>query len=312
MPIKGLVSGTDIISELLQSENNKNENDSVIMSSLSREKNLSQESNNDDSVDVVWVFALPEERDLAFDALALSERNRMMRMRDYAVNYGFTYQKFLLDKINIATVTQTSMGMSAATSLVTRAAIAFKPKLVVMSGICAGRKNKVKIGDIIVADQTYDYTAGKTYIDKFAPRPQPISTDILIKDYMVNSIIGHYDMDRIIREQWSEWRPSEPVNIYLKALASGTSVIDDSKTMDEISSIQDNLYGIDMEAYGVALAASSLQVKWLVAKGVQDFADGNKSNAETNSRKFAAYASAILVSNIIREIIPDMKSSYYN
>lgn len=211
---------------------------------------------------------------------------------------------FSLDKINVVAVTQTSMGMSATASLVTRAVIAFKPKFVVMSGICAGRKGKAQIGDIIVADQTYDYTAGKTYVDKFAPRPQPIIADVLIKDYMVNSIIGNHDMDRVIRERWSGWRPSNPINIYLKALASGTSVVDDSKTIDEASNIQDNLYGIDMEAYGVALASALLRIRWLITKGVQDFADGKKADTEKDSRRFAAYASAIVASNIIKEIFP--------
>ena len=304
MSIKSTLSGMDIISEILKTENNnKNDNDNVL-STFNEEEFLKSEIKESEKVDVVWVFALPEERDLAFDALVVSERNKSMLFRDYVPDYSFTYQKLSLDKVNVVVVTQTSMGMSAAASLVTRAVIAFKPKLVVMSGICAGRKGKARIGDVIVADQVYDYTAGKTYVDKFAPRPQPIMADVLIKDYMVNSIIGNYDMDQVIRERWSGWRPSEPINIYLKALASGTSVVDDSKTIDEASNIQDNLYGIDMEAYGVALASALLRTRWLIAKGVQDFADGKKADTEKDSRKFAAFASAIVASNIIKEILP--------
>lgn len=304
MSIKSIISGEDIISEILKSENNNNEND-IIFSTLNNEEEfLESEIKESEKVDVVWVFALPEERDLAFEALVVSERNKTMLFRDYVPEYSFTYQKFFIDKVKAVAVTQTSMGMAAAASLVTRAVIAFKPKIVVMSGICAGRKSKVRIGDIIVADQTYDYTAGKAYVDKFAPRPQPITADVLIKDYMVNSILGNYDMDQVIRERWSGWRPSEPINIYLKALASGTSVVDDSKTIDEASNIQDNLYGIDMEAYGVALASTSLRTRWLIAKGIQDFADGKKADTEKDSRRFAAYASAVVTSNIIKEILP--------
>ena len=67
-----------------------------------------------------------------------------------------------------------------------------------------------------------------------------------------------------------------------------------------------NLYGIDMEAYGVAVAASSLGTKWFVAKGVQDYADGNKSSTEEDGRTFAAYVSAILVGKIITDIVPSL------
>lgn len=256
--------------------------------------------------DVVWIFALPEERDLAFDALNIPNENREECIRDFITNYAFTFQKFNFGESTIAAITQASMGMSSATSLATRAILAFRPKLIVMSGICAGRKNKVKIGDLIVADQTYDYTAGKNYVDKFSPRPLPLATDIVLKDYVVSSIIGHPDIDNLARQPSSMWTPSQPIHIYLKSLASGTSVIDDDKTINEASLIQDNLYGIDMEAYGVAVAASSLGTKWFVAKGVQDYADGNKSSTEADGRTFAAYASALLVGKIITDIVPSL------
>ena len=53
------------------------------------------------------------------------------------------------------------MGMASAASLTTRAILAMRPKLVAMTGICAGRTQKTSLGDIIIADQVYDYTAGK-------------------------------------------------------------------------------------------------------------------------------------------------------
>lgn len=268
------------------------------------EVNNSQEKKQ---YDVVWIFALPEERDIAFNALNIPDQNREECLRDYITNYAFTFQQFSLGKLNVAVVTQVSMGMASATSLVTRAVLAFKPKLIAMSGICAGRKGKVKIGDLIVADQTYDYTAGKSYVEKFMPRPMPLPVDGILKDYVVNSVIGHADIDKLARQPSSMWTPSHPISIHLKSLASGTSVVDDDKTIAEASLIQDNLYGIDMEAYGVALAASSLGTKWIVVKGVQDFADGNKSSSEVDSRTFAAFASAILTSKIITDVVPMLK-----
>ena len=256
--------------------------------------------------DVVWIFALPEERDIAFNALNISSQNSEECLRDFITNYAFTFQQFALGELNIAAVTQVAMGMASATSLTTRAILAFKPKLIAMSGICAGRKGKVKIGDLIVADQTYDYTAGKSYIEKFMPRPMPLPVDGILKDYVVNSVIGHSEIDKLARQPSAMWTPSQPISIYLKSLASGTSVVDDDKTIAEASFVQDNLYGIDMEAYGVALAASSLGTKWIVAKGVQDFADGNKSSSEVDSRTFASYASAILMSKIITDVVPNL------
>ena len=89
----------------------------------------------------------------------------------------------------------------------------------------------------------------------------------------------------------------------MKALASGTAVIDDEQTMISATAVQDNLYAIDMEGYGVALASSALRTRWIVIKAVQDFADGKKGENEINVREFAAYASAALLRQILIYIV---------
>src|SRR5579885_2519473 len=37
----------------------------------------------------------------------------------------------------------------------------FKPRLAAMTGICAGDKSKVKLGDIVVAERAFSYDSGK-------------------------------------------------------------------------------------------------------------------------------------------------------
>lgn len=305
MPQKNLRTPEELFAQLMSGHDSKNIGMKV--EDLPKKEEYLNNSQEKVQYDVVWVFALPEERDIAFRALNIPNDNREECLRDYITNYAFTFQQFTLGSLHIAAVTQVSMGMASAASLVTRAILAFRPKLIVMSGICAGRKGKVKIGDLIVADQTYDYTAGKSYVDRFMPRPMPIPVDGIFKDYLVNSVIGHSSIDTIVRQPSSMWIPSQPINIYLKSLASGTSVVDDDKTIAEASAVQDNLYGVDMEAYGVALAASSLSTKWIVVKGVQDFADGNKSTSEVDGRTFAAFASAILTGKIIADVVPNLQ-----
>lgn len=304
MPQKNLRTPEELFSQLQSGHDPKNSN--IHIEDLPQRGEYLNNSQENVQYDVVWVFALPEERDITFRALHIPNINREECLRDYITNYAFTFQHFTLESLHIASVTQVSMGMASAASLVTRTILAFRPKLVVMSGICAGRKGKVKIGDLIVADQTYDYTAGKSYVDKFMPRPMPIPIDGIFKDYVVNFVIGHSGIDTIARQPSPMWIPGQPISIHLKSIASGTSVVDDDKTFAEASTIQDNLYGIDMEAYGVALAAASLNTKWIVVKGVQDFADGNKSASEADGRTFAAHASAILTSQIITDVVPNL------
>lgn len=258
---------------------------------------------NEGQYDILIVCALPEERDRLFEAFAIFDNNQKKAMQSFRADYNFIYQKFSYAGYNIAVVTQNAMGMAAATSLTTRAILAMNPKIVAMVGICAGRKGKVALGDIIVADQVFDYTAGKKYVDRFAPRPLSFSADDDIRNYISISVLNNDRLSDSILQSWRGGRIPHRIMVHMKAIASGTAVIDDQQTMISAAAIQDNLYGIDMEAYGVALACSALRRKWIVIKAVQDFADGNKSGDEIEMRSFAAFASAELLKQIIPDIV---------
>lgn len=265
---------------------------------------------NDDSgafeketYDVLIICALPNEKDRVFDAFAVPEVDRRRIIQSFRADYNFVYQKFTYAKFNIAIATQNAMGMAAAASLVTRAILAMKPKLVAMTGICAGRKTKVDLGDIIVADQVFDYTAGKKNVDRFSPRPLSFSAEDTIRNCISAKILNNDKISDSILQAWKGSRIHHRISIHMKSIASGTSVIDDKQTMDAAAAVNDNLYGIDMESYGVALAAVALRTPWLVAKAVQDFADGDKAQDEKEIRDFSAFASAMLLKEILHDIV---------
>ncbi len=256
-----------------------------------------------DTYDVLIICALPDERDRVFDAFAVPEEDRRRIIQSFRADYNFVYQKFTYAQFNIAIATQNTMGMAAATSLATRAILAMKPKLVAMTGICAGRKTKVGLGDIIVADQVFDYTAGKKYVDRFSPRPLSFSADDTIRNCISTKILNNDKVSDLILQEWKGSRVPHRISIHMKTIASGTSVIDDNQTMDAAATVNDNLYGIDMESYGVALAAGALRTRWFVAKAVQDFADGDKAKDEEGIRDFSAFASARLLKEVLRDIV---------
>lgn len=266
-------------------------------------QNDSNSNKDSEPIDLLLLCALPEERDRAFEAFGVAEEDRNRIFQDFRSDFNFIYQKFSYASFSIAVVTQNAMGMATATSLLTRAILAMNPKLVAMTGICAGRKDKAYLGDIIVADQVFDYTAGKRYIDKFAHRPYSFATDDDIRNYISTAILNNDGITDSILESWHGSRISHRISVHMKALASGTAVIDDQQTMIDAASIQDNLYAIDMESYGFALAATALRKKWIVIKAVQDYADGNKEHDETGIRDFSAYASAALLKKIFPDII---------
>lgn len=280
---------------VLTEVNEKNEKNKIL-SIVNNHEN----KDDDNSVDVVIIFALPVERTQAFEALNVVEKEQNTTYYDLQKKYGFVFQKFKVKEVKVVTVTQTSMGMAMAASLTTRAILAFNPKLVVMTGICAGRQDKVNIGDILIADQVYDYTAGKIVEGEKLVRPRPISCDEKIKQILISPDLNDKSINALIRARWKTAAiPVSQSSIHIKAMGTGTSVVDDKRTFEEAIKKQDDLYGIDMEAYGVALASDVLHTPWLIIKGVQDFADGEKNTTESNVREYAAFASAIVLEKIL-------------
>ncbi len=252
-----------------------------------------------ETVDVVWITAVSEERDEAARAITRMGGHNDPSRRKKPEGFNLSYSVFEIDGVRIALTVQSHMGMTMAASLTTRAILGLKPRLVVMSGICGGREGKIQQGDILVAEQTFDYSAGKKQADEFKPRPMLYTLNEKISGIIKNQIDEKYS-GKEIAEWWDGPVPVDLVNIYLKTMACSSAVIDDGKTLKDISLHQDDVYGVDMESYGVALAASALDAKWIVAKGVQDFGNGSKNSTENSYKQFAAFSSAVLIIDVIR------------
>ena len=293
-------SWTDFIEKSLT-----NYYDNITIKSLldSRHNLDSRRIENSNTYDVLIICALPDEVEGVYDAFDVDDNSRETIHYDYRVQYNFIFHSFNYNNLSFAVVTQSSMGMANAASITARAILAIKPKIVAMTGICAGRKGKANKGDIIVANQVYDYTAGKKYEEKFAPRPDVYSVDETIKNHVTAAILRNTKFCNSLLTGWDTNTITGRVEVHLKAMASGTAVIDDKVTVDDAATYQDDLYAIDMESYGIALSATALNTRWIVIKGIQDFANGDKANDEITWRRFAAKASAQVLKEIIHGII---------
>ena len=260
--------------------------------------------NDKENVDVVLIFALPEERTAAFKAFNITDNYQ----EEYNLDGRFFYQKFKYKSYNIVSVNQSKMGNTMAASLATRSIMCFSPTLVVMTGICAGRPQKTNIGDILLASSVYDYTAGKVVESGNLVRPDAIQCDNDILNIYTQKIANKDDteINHILNEKWNlEKRPNEYSKVHVKALGSGSSVIANGKIIQDAVKTQDDLYGIDMEGYGVAVAASQLKIPFFIAKGIQDFGNIDKENVEATdrTREFGCFSSAVLAALLIPEAL---------
>lgn len=196
------------------------------------------------------------------------------------------------------------MGMPSASSVTTKVLTVFSPELVVMVGICGGNSSEVKLGDLIVAERTWDYGSGKyVTVDnelKFQPQPDQLYIEPDLKSKIERN-------KTIITELYNEWNQKENdtkhSDLHIGALPSGAAVVSNEEYLKSVLDPQYRKYlGIDMETYGVYYSCKNhnSNVKYISIKSVSDLADKDKDDSY---HKYGSYLSAFFAFKLISKNI---------
>lgn len=184
-------------------------------------------------------------------------------------------------------------GMPVSAALSAKMVKVFKPSLLVMLGICAGVKGKVSLGDVVVADPTWDWgsgkhTAGTDSLPLFraAPYQSALRQDVAA---LVQASCREVEICNSIRGGWGGRIPESRLGVHLGPMASGASVLANDEALSPIIDGHREVIAIEMEAFAVMAAAELCGSTPLVIKSVCDFADSSKSD---DWQSYAAYTSA--------------------
>ncbi|MBK1794102.1 response regulator [Devosia sp. WQ 349] len=190
------------------------------------------------------------------------------------------------------------MGLVAAGVSVSKAVTLFKPRVVAMSGICAGRKGDCKLGDAIGVNLTWDYGSGKfTEVDGsvvFEPAPFQAPATARVVGVLTEIRADATEIGNIYRDS-PGYRPASVPEFHVAPMGSGAAVQNHKEFFSGVVTQQRKILGVDMEAFAVAWAAHEAlepQPHWLVIKSVVDFADGTK---DSEIQGFGSYFSARLL-----------------
>jgi nucleoside phosphorylase/CheY-like chemotaxis protein len=187
------------------------------------------------------------------------------------------------------------MGMPASAALAMKVGLLFRPRFMAMVGICAGRKGETNLGDLVAANPTWDYGSGKHAVKdgkpifKPAPDPFPLTTHVR---GIVERFEGEHEATLHVRNAFQGAKPASVPKLHIGPFASGAAVVARAAMMEEVQDQHRKLLAIDMEAFGLASAATELprpQPDFLILKGVSDFADEEKGDSH---REYAAFMSA--------------------
>jgi nucleoside phosphorylase len=211
----------------------------------------------------------------------------------------------------VAALSSTRMGMVSAAVLTSKAIERLRPRVIAMTGICAGHKDKAHLGDVIVADPAWDFQSGKLKIEgkkakmEFSPHQIPISHFLRSRFEQMTGDTG------LVADITARFGSDAPRGFKLRVgpIASGAAVMADGKVIDEVREFQNrDLLGLEMEIYGMYAAAqqaSSPHPKFLALKGVCDFADPDKHDG---AQRFGAFASAQVLSKYVERFAKDLFS----
>lgn len=204
---------------------------------------------------------------------------------------------------------QHQMGMVAAALLTEKMINHFHPSMICMLGIAAGREGEVGLGDIIIANESWDYGSGKIKVSNdgtkyiLEPEPHQIAIDIRLKELLLRNFD---DTLYEIRKIWNKNQGKKintDIKIHMGPLASGAAVIQTEGILTEFIQPQNRkVLGIDMETYAVYYVAynSSLNPKFLSIKAVCDFANQHKND---NYQEYSAFVSTHFLMNILDDIL---------
>jgi nucleoside phosphorylase/CheY-like chemotaxis protein len=198
------------------------------------------------------------------------------------------------------------MGMPAAAVLASKMIAQFRPRVLVMTGIAAGVPGKVSLGDVIVADPVWDYGSGKWIEDEgvsrfeFAPHQVSLAPalrsafTLLAEDAVTLAAIRH---------SWPSEPPPHPLRLHVGPMASGAAVLADASTISRVVDQNRKTLAVEMEAYGVFVAADEAPApkpSVIALKGIADFANSTKQD---DYQRYCAFVSAAILRHAAERLI---------
>lgn len=247
------------------------------------------------SIDFVLVTALPEERDAVLHKLA--GHSRLPPTDDdirtyFQADLPVVFADQSTGSYRVIVMCLLSMGRVQAVSATADAIRRWHPRYVLLIGIAGGiAARRVKVGDILIANQVVDYE-----LQKLTPAGPEVRWDVQRTDARLLDACVNFR-----NENWEDLlrikRPGRgKPNRHIGPLASGDKVIAFSDVVAKYRNSWPKLLGVEMEAAGASIAAFQAPTKpgFFMIRGVSDLADENKGASHVE--KWRTYACDVAAS----------------
>ncbi len=196
------------------------------------------------------------------------------------------------------------MGPVSSTHAATAILHEFRPKILIMTGICGGFADQVEIGDIVVAEKSWDWQAGK-WADNgtenstlvTAPDQRYASRELIAEAVKVENKL------KDLYEKISEPKPRTVPKIVVGPMVTGSSVVSSIEIQKDFRNQHRKMAAIDMECYGLYYASdfySGAPVHSICIKSVSDLADRHKDD---DYQRYCSHISSLVALEMIKQYL---------
>jgi adenosylhomocysteine nucleosidase len=240
---------------------------------------------------VVIITALAKELDAVLKHIPNAERKNS--------NGRVTY-KGTVEGYNVVALSLSGMGNVNAAVATTQAIDVWNPQCVIVTGITGGiaKGSERLLGDIIVAEQIVGYEQGRVSDESTSRR-----YDVLRPDHGLFSVAKEVDRqpwyDSILEKRPDGTSGRVIPTVHFGVVASGEKIVAGGDLPHVLQDNWPRLVGIEMEAYGTALATyqAATTPGLLFVKGICDWVNSAKNDAWQH---YAADAAAAFVVEFLR------------
>lgn len=246
---------------------------------------------NEKKYDVAIITAL----NIEFEQLKEVCKLEHLKSDDTLVFYAGTLNTMKSNNLKIIACCINDMGMQSASAVASKVISLFSPTHLFMTGICAGLESAgVKLGNIIIAKQVWDYESGKisdTATGGYSFKPDmkciPTVQSIITR---LSDFANSKNVLSNIHNEFKGKKPDTQLVVKFDSVGSGPYLLRSKNYLAELLENDRKLIAVDMEGYGVYKAASFHQGTIPVfIKSVSDFGDPDKKD---DIHDYASYVSA--------------------
>lgn len=172
----------------------------------------------------------------------------------------------------------------------------YRPRVVLMTGICGGVDPSVKLGDIVIAEKSWDWQSGKWHSGNvFDSAPDQKEADSNLRALALKS-------KEWIPSFFSTYQGKKPrshSNVHVGPMVSGSSVVADPALHEKFKVQHRKSLAVDMECYSLYFSTAAWDApvaKVICIKGISDLANRAKND---KLQEFCSALSAFLADQVV-------------